>query len=257
MTERDDHPLDYLAELALGVLDEGEAGRLRAHLAGCSSCSAEFGEMTRVARLLPLAAEDMAPAPMLREAVLARIGGEPRGPRPADPRPGAEPIPIRRPRWQWFAAVAASAAVLVVAGGAAGFALRTSGDSTDLERAAARQALVVSSAARGDLRVAHGEKGAVRAAFVRAPGQSEGFVLVEGLPPLPEGKAYQGWYTKDGTTFEPSGVFKGEGGAWLPAGSALDGYTAMALTVEDESGARVPSQDPFVVVDLSKSVRLR
>ena len=259
MTERDDHPVDYLAELALGVLAEDDAAPLRAHLAACPACQAELAEMTRVARLLPLAAEDTPPAPSLRATVLERIAAEPLAfPGPSHGRhPGAPPVPLRRLHWQWFAAVAASAAALVVVGGAAGFALRSPDDSAPLEREAARQAQVVTSAARGDLRLARGQKGDVKAAFVRAPGQAEGFVLVEGLPPLAPGKAYQGWYTRDGTNFEPSNVFKGQSGSWLPAASSLDGYTAMALTVEDEAGARVPSQAPFVVVDLNKSVRIR
>ena len=241
------------------MLGESEAAPIRAHAASCEACGAELAEMTRVARLLPLAAGDTVPAPSLRAAVLERIAAEPVPLRPPQAAPAlvGAPIPFRRPRWQWPAAVAASAAALIVAGGAAGFALRTADDSTQLEREAALQAQVVTSAARGNLQLAHGQKGGVKAAFVRAPGEAAGFVLVDGLPALPQGKAYQGWYTKDGKSFEPSSVFKGEAGAWLPAASALDGYSAMALTVEDEAGARVPSQLPFVVVELGKSIRLR
>jgi hypothetical protein len=115
---------------------------------------------------------------------------------------------------------------------------------------------VLQAAAQGTLSVARGESGGVTASFVRAPGQSEGFAWVQGMPALPEGKAYQAWFTRDMKHFEPSSVFDtASGGVWLPAAGPLSDYAAMAFTIEDDHGAQAPTGEPFVVVDLTKAVR--
>ncbi|MDZ7727947.1 MAG: anti-sigma factor [Dehalococcoidia bacterium] len=81
------------------------------------------------------------------------------------------------------------------------------------------------------------------------PASPATFALVEGLPSLPEGKAYQAWFTPDGETFEPSDVFReSRGGVWLSASQDMGQYAAAAFTIEDEDGAEAPTQDPFVVI---------
>ena len=253
MSNHDEHPLDYLPELALNVLGEAEAIPLRLHLADCDLCRGEFDEMSRVTRFLPLAAEDMEPASTLKDGVFERISAEKRV---LPFRPAGNMI---RPRlWQWRGAIAASVAALLLAGGAAGFALRGGGDTLST-RDSARQAQALESAARGDLRVMRIQQGSERVALLHSPGSKDAFVLVEGLRPLPEGKAYQAWFTHDGKTFEPSAVFKdGTGAMWLPAADAIDGYAAMGFTIEDaDGGAGTPSSAPFIVLDLAKSVRAR
>jgi len=256
LTDQQDHPVDYLPELALGLLGEGDAAPLRAHLATCHECSAEFEEMTRVTALLPLAAEELAPSPALKASLMERIAREPS---PSErtgvaTAPPANVVPFRA-RWQWAAVAAAAAAIFLVAGAVGGFALR--GGKGDLEETSGRQAQVVQAAADGTLQVARGESAGASAAVVRAPGANVAFLSYQGFPALPAGKAYQAWYTVDGQVFEPSAVFKtGDDGAWLPARGAVDGYAAMGFTIEDEDGAETPSTAPFVVVDLTKSVRV-
>lgn len=233
------------------MLSESDAAPLRAHIATCDACRAEYEEMMHVAALLPLAAEEMAPSPELKDSLMARIGSEPRA-RPAAP---AKVVPFRARTWQWAAIAAAAAAIFVVAGGIGGFVLR--GGKGDLQETADRQAAVVQAAADGTLAVARGEADGARAAVVRAPGQTAAFVSFEGFPALPAGKAYQGWYTPDGQSFEPSAVFKAtDKGAWLPARGVVDDYAAMGFTIEDEDGAEQPSMAPFVVVYLTKTVRM-
>ena len=253
MTNHEDHPLDYLPELALGVLSESEAGPLRLHVAECELCHGEYDEMTRVTRLLPLAAEEMEPAATLKAALFDRIASETR----VVPFPAAGAI-IRARRWQWAGTVAASVAAVLVAGGVAGFIFRGGGGNDLLERDSARQAQALESAARGDLRLTRIQQGSERVALLHAPGSKDAFVWVEGLRPLPEGKAYEAWFTRDGKTFEPSTVFKsGSGGMWMPAAEAIDGYVAMGFTIEDADGAKTPSSAPFIVVELAKAVKAR
>ena len=248
-----EHPTDLLPELALGVLTEAEAAEIHAHLITCEPCKSEYEEMAHVARLLPLAAEDLAPSPRLKESLFERIGSEPHN--LPSTRLAVAPNVIRPRPWQWYGAAAAAAVLLVGAVGFTGFAIggASNGDDADL----ARQAQVVESAARGDLKVSRSSAGAAKVSVVRAPGSGQAFALVEGLPTPGEGKAYQAWFSRDGKTMEPARVFtSANGGVWLEAAGALDGYSLLAFTIEDSAGAKQPTQDPFVVVDFSKSTAL-
>lgn len=246
MTDPEEHPLEYLPELALGVMSEGDAAAVRAHLESCASCRAEYDEMARVASLLPLAAEDAVPGESTRAAVLERIAREPRLLR----APGAG----RRPRW-WLGA--AAAAVLVAALAGTGGFLAADNDTSNMETERDRQAALLQSAAQGTMEMVQGENSGARLTFLLAPGHSEGFAWLDGLPALPAGKAYQAWFIR-GASAEPANVFTvSQGGVWLEADARIADYNAIGLTIEDAGGATTPSQAPFVVVDLTKSARAR
>jgi anti-sigma-K factor RskA len=239
LTEQE-HPLEYLPELALGVLAEDEAPGIRAHLESCESCRAEYEIMAEAARLLPYAVEEVEPAPSVKAGLMERIASEPR---PLGAR-------IVRPAWQRFTAIAAAAAVLVAVGGLAGAMLFGVSDG-DLEDENGRQGALVRAVAEGNARRDTFEDGAMRANVVYAPGADSAFALLAGMPELPSGKAYQAWFIADGAP-RPSNVFSSvEDGVWLESPGSVTGFAAMALTIEDEEGADAPSQAPFMVVELN------
>lgn len=263
------HPVDLLPELALGILPEDDRTTVEQHVSRCPACREEFAAMARAVAALPLAAEESSPSPALKEAVMARLQlSEPEsrpamqvhaeGPKLLPERPAGANI-IRPARWAWMVPVAAAAAALLV-GAFGGYLVRGGGGGgadADFERVAAINAGAVESAAKGELRVSRGELGSVKVALVRTAGGANAYVHAEGMPPLPEGKAYQAWFTKDGKTFEPSDTFTNPGGGtWVPANGAVEGYAAMGLTIEDADGVDAPTQAPFVVIDLSRSARL-
>lgn|GEM_PF-3344074 len=238
MTEQE-HPLEFLPELALGVLAEEEAPGIRAHLDTCASCRAEYNIMAEAARLLPYAVEDVEPAPSVKSGLMERIANEPRVLRPR----------ALRPAWQRFGAIAAAAAVLIVLGGVLGAVLAGDGDA-GLEAENARQGALVRAVAEGNARRDTFESGAMRANVVYAPGQRTAFALLQGMPALPDGKAYQAWFIEGGAP-RPSTVFSSaEDGVWLDSPGDVAGFAAMAFTIEDEDGAQAPSQPPFLVVEL-------
>lgn len=248
MTRPPDHPVEWLPELALGGLDDETAEGVRAHLEGCDSCRAEYDQMVRVAELLPLAADlpDETEPGDARARLMERIHSEPRS--------------LDAQRWRrraWFAPAAAAAAVVLMVGAAAFVAGReTSGDAQ--AELVERQEAIVVAAAEGALDVSQAENDGTRVRVVRAPVSRASFALVEGLPALPDDKAYQAWFSQDGETFEPSDVFDvSEGGVWLSAGETMSRYVALAFTIEDEGGASAPSQAPFVVVPFDASARAR
>jgi anti-sigma factor RsiW len=240
VSTENEHPLEFLPELALGVLPSIDATPVLVHLAGCESCRAEHGEMTRVAELLPLAASDISPSAAVKSGLMERISREPRA------------MVSRERRIGWWGAVAASAAALLVAGSLAGFAFGRSGNdnkSTQLETELRRQTVLVQAAAKGTMQSSEAWYEGAWAAVVRAPGATWGYVWVDGLPTLPDGKVYQAWFTRDGKTFEPSATFAfSEGGVWVRADSRLDSYAGLGLTIEDAAGGKWPSEDPFVKV---------
>ncbi|MEP6872390.1 MAG: anti-sigma factor [Anaerolineaceae bacterium] len=235
--------MEFLAELALGALAEGEAADIGAHVAGCAECGAELAQMRRVAQLLPFAVEDIAPAPSIKAGLLGRIAAEPRPIRA---------IPRSRPGWRWPLAIAAAAAALLVSGGVLGASLFGGSASN---RNNERQTSLVQAFAQGTASTSHGEQGGASVTLLRAPGQHDAFVWVANLPALPAEKAYQAWFIRDGRA-EPSTVFRsGSGGVWIEAGDTIDRFASMALTIEDGNGAKTPSAAPFVAVELRKSVR--
>ncbi len=249
MADQNEHPMEFLAELALGVMPPANAETLQAHIAGCERCQGEYEELRRVAALLPLAAEDVSPPEALKTRVLERVAREP-----------VSLDAVRRApcRWGWpAAAVAASVAVVAVLAGLMGFAL---GDGDNgLEADNARYAQIARAAATGDLMRAQGASDQASVAVLHAPGSDSVFAWVQGLPELPRGRAYQAWFSRDGTNLEPGALFtRADGPVWLQTADDLANYALMAFTVEDQDGASAPSQAPFVVIDLrAAAARLR
>jgi len=244
LTEQE-HPLEFLPELALGVLAEADAPGIRDHLAGCETCRAEYEAMLDAARLLPFAVEQVEPSPAIRESLMERIASEPTVLRPRVSQPS-------RPAWQRFAAIAAAVAVLVVAGGVAGAVLNNS-DSSGLEAEVQQQGRLVQAVARGEAARGTAEQNGATAMLVYAPGTDAAFAVLEGLPALPEGKAYQAWFI-DGAVPRSAGVFsQTDQGIWLDSDGDVGRFAAMALTIEDRKGAAAPTQDPFVVVDMRQA----
>ena len=237
-----EHPLEFLPELALGVLADDDAPGIREHLAGCLSCQAEYEIMAEAARILPYAVEDIEPAPELREGLMQRITTEPR---PLRAGPAA-------PAWQRFAQIAAAAAVLLAAGAFAGSKL-WGGDNSDLEAENERSGAFVQAIAQGNARRNTAESGETKAMVVHVPGRTSAFAWVEGMPSLPSGKAYQAWFI-DGGGARPSTVFSAaNGGVWLESPADVASFNAIGITIEDDEGVDSPSQNPFMVVPLNST----
>ena len=243
MTENAEHPVDFLAELALGALPEVEAGPIRDHIESCSDCMAEYRQMVQVARVLPLAGEDVSLSPSVRESVMDRIEREPR-----------PLVAARRRAWYWQpAALAAGIALLIAAGIGGGFAIGRSngrGNNQDTPQQALVAALV-----EGTAQTNHFQSNGLQATFVHAPGAESGFISTNGMPQLPAGKAYQAWFSKDGKTMEPANVFTAPSGTWIDAPGPIEQYVAMGLTIEDASGAKAPTTAPFALINLNQSAR--
>lgn len=241
-------PRELIAELALGVLDDHEAARVRAFLAEDAEAAAEYEEMQRVARVLPFAVQEREPSAGLRDGLMERISSEPVVLRPNRAAPGN----ARSFRSRYLLPIGAAAAVLVGLAGLSGFALgRGGGEDTELRAEADLQDRMLVAVANGQARTSSAEANGLRVSVVHASGNDEAYTVVEGLPALDSGKAYQVWFTRDLQSFEPGPVFKtSDGSLWLQARDGMESFVAMAFTVEDDRGVLQPSQAPFVVVPL-------
>lgn len=95
-----------------------------------------------------------------------------------------------------------------------------------------------------------GRQGGTLQAFL-SPDQNSGFVTVNGMPRLPEGRAYQVWlYPKDGSAPSSLGQY-GSGDFGDPlAFRGLDRFAALSLTEEADDSPAVPTSKPLVSISL-------
>ena len=241
------HPQDELALYALDALEGDERDAVEAHLASCPSCLALVDEHR--ATLGALTADE-APPPAVWQRIAADIGaGDVPTPLPAMPSaPVAAPAPAAaaapppgpvhlrprsRDRSRWVLIGAAAAAALVV-GGVAGVAIGGAGDEpADLAELAAAALddpdATVATLATGDGR---------DAARVVVDGTT-GYVLVDNLPPLPEGEEYQLW--KLGGDVPVSLGVIGDGSTGVAAVGVPAGTAQLALSTEPEGGSPAPT----------------
>jgi Anti-sigma-K factor rskA, C-terminal len=236
------HPLDDLAAYALdAVVDGAERRSIEDHLAGCATCREQLAVDEHV---LSRMVDDEAPPPTVWTAIVGRIAGPapaaavsarvgapgsapgPNGtavtsaatvspgsaPPAAGPVPAPGQVPVhladRRDRHarghrhrRWAAGALAAAAALVVAAGFGTQALRGDGDGgrATTEVAGAREAGVVTDEdGRALVHVMVGDDGA--------------YVVIDGLEPLPEGRAYQMWRLDGGTPESLGMIGDGTGG---------------------------------------------
>jgi anti-sigma-K factor RskA len=251
-------PQDLAAAYALGALSAEEARRFEAYLAGSPEAQREVAEYREVAALLALAGPEPAPSPDLRERVLARGRA-----------PAARPAPVRpRSAGPWSAL---AAGLVAVVGLGFGYAQLTTARDLRQELAQLGQRLERTS---DQLRAREATLNSILEPGVQlfqltASGDPDPLVqlfwdrerhraVIHGfrLDSVPEGRAYQLWFIKDGApvpsvTFrpEPTGHVLVEG-IEVPAEGDV---SAAALTVEPESGSPQPTSPIRLVGPLKRS----
>lgn len=249
---------DLAAAYALGALSPEEARRFESFLEGSPEARREVAEYRDVAALLALAGPEAAPSPDLRERVLSRL-------RAPSIRPAAPP---RRSSAPW----GALAAGLVAAVGL-GFGYVQLREVRDLRAELGRtmQRLTETSellTAREATLNAISEPG-VRMFQLTASGdpdpgiqlfwdQQRHRAIVHGfkLKQVPEGRAYQLWFIKDGAPV-PSVTFKPEPDGHVSVEQipvpAEGEVSAAAVTLEPESGSMQPTSPILLVGPLKRS----
>jgi anti-sigma-K factor RskA len=249
---------DLAAAYALDALNPEEASRFEAFLAASTDAQRDVAEFREVAALLGLAGSEPPSGGDLRARMLARIEQEKVAALPL--RSGA--LRSRTPPAMWGALAASLIAVLGLVTGL----LSLRGDVTRLEQTLAqRQQQLTSREATLNAILEPGvELYQLTASGDPDPGiqlfwdRRRNRAIVHGfrLRPVPQGRAYQLWFIKDGKPV-PSVTFKPE-----PDGHAkleqiavpADGkVSAAAITVEPESGSQQPTSAILLLGSLEKS----
>ncbi|HEX9369403.1 MAG TPA: anti-sigma factor [Roseiflexaceae bacterium] len=256
----------FQPQLAAYALGEAEASaELLAHLATCPACQRDLRAYVQVARMLPYDAPDVAPPARLRERILAAVA-EPVAPRapatPPSPRSdasaGVTPRPTRQRygwlpaptpqvrRWSVFALVFATLVALL----AWNVSLQNQLRAQSAQMASNRQnwqkmiALLNDSTVRwyavgGDMAEGH---------FWAAPSGQVACLVVQRLPAVAAGQAYQVWLMH-GAERTSGGVFDAhDGNGWIliQLDEPLANYDSIGVTVEPRAGSATPTGPPVL-----------
>ena len=226
---------DDLAAYAIGALPDDEAAELERHLADCESCRARLRWLQPAVDTLPASVEQLTPPQRIRDELMATVRAEAE----------AEAPPARagpRRRWQdWGGfllrpATAVGAVVLVVAGIAAGYALRGGPeDETTLIQARA------SSPSQADL---------VSATLERSDDSAT--LHVRELPRIRPNEVYEVWVQRAGAV-EPASTFvlSDDGTAVAAVPNSLDDAEAVLVTREPRGGSESPTSPPLLEAPLN------
>jgi anti-sigma-K factor RskA len=236
----------------LGALSEVEERRVEQHLEECHICRDEVERLRVAAEALPRSVTPVQPPESLRRSLMevVRADVEQRAAHDGARRPDPARRAMRRARaWisgsaEWRGAgrpalawVSASFVLLVglVAGYAGTQVLSGEDDPRTLSAAVDRDRI---PAASGSL-------------LVREDRGDGAILRVHGMPTLDEGRVYQVWVQRDGEAIPQSLFSVGANGAGAAAVEGdLDDADAVLVTREPAGGARAPSEEPVLSVDL-------
>lgn len=269
---------ELLALDALDGLDEAERqelGRLRAETpcAECDRVAAEYRETAaELAHLAPDAEvpagaeERLLAAAQAEPTERARPSAEPTGSADAAPAAGAS-VPGRRHTAEHAGArrqvirrsgarralFALAAAIILVVGGIAGYAL---GHTTEpAQTVAAVPHGLATFLADPDTRVAafpHQGAGSGHLSVAYRPGSSQAWIIGTDLPAPRDDRVYQLWYAKGkGAQMRPSDTFRpGPDGSAAARMTIGPDVAVLAVTAEPHGGSRQPTSKPIALVKL-------
>jgi anti-sigma-K factor RskA len=242
----------WLAARALGEADDDPA--FRAHLDDCTRCQADLAEYRGVAGLLPYGAPEAAPAPDLRERIVAAVAREAGAALPANPRtlPGgtAEPQLARRSGFSlssWFALAFAALAIALLAWNVS---LRAEVNNQAAEVAYHRRSWQTVIALLNDSSVRwYALAGGQASAHAWATPQGQDICFVaQALPAIADGQVLQVWVSHAGQTASLGSFEPRNGNAWVlfKSDAPFASYDQVFVTVEPNGGSAAPSGPPIL-----------
>ncbi len=251
---------DELEELAagyaLGALTPEDEARFVRHLAGCETCHRLARDYQSVVGVLAESVDDLPASPRVKQRLMEQIAAEGRhGSAVGSPPPAPSPIALderrpqqRRPRWNRLLPLAASLLLLL---GLAGWnvQLQRELESTRATQAAQEQILnALASGGRVWAMEATPESGGGAGVVVEDPKTGQLLMHADGLPPLPQDKAYEAWVQKNGTMVPAGLTSAGSPGEFiLQLNAKLEEIQAVALSQEPAHGSLSPT-GPVVLI---------
>jgi anti-sigma factor RsiW len=222
---------DAAGAYVLGAMPEDERHDYEAHVARCPLCREEVEQLRPAAEAIPMASPPLRPPAELKTRIMAEVERE--AALLASTGPEADRPPARpRRRWPLLGGwqLAPAAAALLAVGVLAGFVIAGLADEARTYQASIEQI----QGARAELRVQDGEA----------------VLVAEGLPEPPG--AYQVWLMRPGSDRpQPSVRFLPRDGSATAAVPGAEDADAVLVTREPKRGSIVPSEQPFLRIDLS------
>jgi anti-sigma-K factor RskA len=226
----------------LGALEPHEHEAFERHLLLCETCREEVTDLRVAAEALPLAPPRLAPAPELKDRIMAVVRGEaellaatgPQADRPENGRHAREPWWRRRLALR-PAVVGGLAAAALAVGAAAG--VLAGGDSGD---GGAREVVA-------QVRPA----GAAASVLVR---DGRATLVVRRMPPPPRGRVYQVWIQRPGAAPAPTDALFSttkDGRASVAVPGTTNGVARVLVTAEPDGGSPEPTSAPVLVASLT------
>jgi Anti-sigma-K factor rskA/Putative zinc-finger len=251
-TERHEICENDVGAYLLSALSETEERRFEHHLEECHICRDEVERLRVAADALPRSVTPVLPPESLKRSLMAEVRAD--IDRPPVGKGAGQAGPVRsllrrarrgiagagrgiggmRPAVAW---VSASFVLLVgILAGYAGTHILSEGDDTRTLSAAVDEARIPSGS--GSL-------------LVRDDGGQGAILRVHGMPTLERGRAYQVWVRRDGEVIPQSLFSVGRNGAGAAAVEGdLRDADAVMVTREAAYGARAPSEEPVLTVEL-------
>jgi anti-sigma factor RsiW len=227
-----EHSIDAGAWV-LGALDEPEAARYGDHLRGCARCREEVASLRAAAVALPLATEQVAPAPELKSRIMRVVESEAQLLRASGPQ--ADRVE-RKPRRRLLASFslrglpAAGLAAVILAVGVAGGVLLSDGSAPQTRTVRAHVGMAGASA------------------IVRVTdGHAE--LEVTGMRNPAGGRVYQVWLKRGNGAPQPTDALfnvnvRGRGHVEVPG--SVDGVDEILVTSEPQGGSVAPTTKPVI-----------
>jgi anti-sigma-K factor RskA len=226
----------------LGALPEEERREFEEYLAAHPERQAEIGELGTVAGLLALFPSEQEPPPQLRRRIMDMVEAE-----------AVRPSPSRRSWLAWIGEhlsarnLALGAATMLVIG-LFSWNMVLQGEMQDLQGRVQSLQSQPQEPQMVELGGAGTEQGA-RAELVTLEGD-RAVLVVENMPPVPEGKTYQIWVIEDDDP-QPSGLFKPkQDSVAAVVEHPLGGGDVIAVTVEPEGGSPQPTTEPMLAAEV-------
>ena len=210
---------------------------MSSYLRGRAHCRAECDRLRMAADALPRSVLQVSPPPSLKASLMAEVAQDAEGPAKPPLRERLRrllPDLVRmRPGVAWV-----SASFLLAIGIACGWGVTQLTGSDD--------ARVIRAEVDGD-RVASGSASLV----VPEDAENGAILRVKGMPTLRSDRVYQVWLQRDGEVISQTLFTVGMDGRASPAvHDSVEGAEAVMVTREMAGGARAPSEDPILTVEL-------
>ena len=226
----------------LGALPQEECREFEEYLATHPERRAEIEELGAVAGLLALSPQEQEPSPELRSRILDAVRAEAVRPSVSHRSPFAWIGELLGPR-----NLALGAAALLVIG-LFSWNMLLRGEVQTLQgrvqslQSQPQEPQMVTLGGVGT------EQGA-RAELLTLKG-NRAVLVVENMPPVPEGKTYQIWVIEDDVP-KPSGLFKPrQDSVAAVVEHPLGSGDVIAVTVEPEGGSPKPTSEPMLAAEL-------